>query len=100
MIRTALIALTLTLGAAPAFATGTAFTATLEAPVAERTRIVADGAVWVCQDASCSALLNRSTPTVRACKQLVRETGRLTAYSNGTLSLTSDEVAECNTRAR
>jgi len=99
MFRSAFI-LTVLLGAsAPAFAS-TPFTATLETPVAERVRLVADSSVWVCEGTSCSSVLQRTKPTAKACKAFAKEAGRVTAYGTAGQALTEAEIADCNTRAK
>ena len=69
-------------------------TATLAAPVAERTQVIASGVVWTCAADSCQAKLDRA-PTARVCMDLAREVGQIAAFG----ALTAEDVARCNTRA-
>ena len=97
MIRTSIFA-----AAALAFvlpAAAGVFTVTLEEPVTERTRHVADGAVWICEGETCTADLKRSKVSVRACREIADEAGRLTAYSNGSDQLDAEELDRCNKAA-
>ena len=99
MIRTltaSLFALSLT-GTALA---GTAFTATLETPVQKSEKIVAAKALWSCSDSTCSATLNRKTVKVSTCKKVAKEVGKLAEFSNGSETLSSDDLARCNAVAK
>lgn len=69
-------------------------TAKLAAPQAEKTRVIAAGAVWMCEGDSCTAQLQRA-PTARVCMELAREVGQITAFG----ALSAEDIARCNTRA-
>lgn len=98
MIRTCIIAAA-TLGlAAPALA-GTAFTADLAEPVAERTTFIANSAVWTCEGATCVAELDRRTPSVRSCKQVAEEIGTLASFKSERGELAADKLERCNEAA-
>lgn len=99
MLRSALAAIAALGLAAPALA-GTTFTANLEEPVAERTEIIANKAIWVCEGDTCTAELNRRTPSVRSCKQVAEEIGRLVAFISENGELDTADIDECNTRAK
>jgi hypothetical protein len=82
--------------AAPAFARDPVFTAKLEAPVSEATRVIAQSAVWNCEGDTCLARPTHAA-TVRACRQFVREAGaRVIAYGPAGGELSADEIARCN----
>jgi hypothetical protein len=94
-------ALALGLAAAPAMAQrGPAgAVATVEAPFAAAERIITGTIVWNCDGPACRAGANQ-TNNVRACRQLARQAGRITAYSVGDVAFTADQLASCNTAAR
>ncbi len=77
-------------------AASTSFTAKLEAPKASKERVTASKAVWVCEGDSCNATLNRKTATVRVCKKVASEVGRLTAFGTSASTLTAEELEACN----
>ncbi len=95
-VRTIALAAALTLGfSGAAFARDPVFTATLDAPSAEA-RVIAQNAIWNCEGATCVARADHAV-SVRACRQLVRETGgRVVAYGTEARQLTADEIARCN----
>lgn len=91
----AALALTCAAGAATA---ETAFAeATLAQPLTKPTQVIAGGAVWSCDASSCSApATSDRTLSVSACKQLVKEAGKINTYRVDRHALTADEVAKCN----
>lgn len=95
-VRTIALAAAFSLGfAGAALARDPVFTATLDAPSAEA-RVIAQNAIWNCEGATCVARADHAV-SVRACRQLVRETGgRVTAYGTEEHQLTADEIARCN----
>tara|TARA_Y100000052_G_C2880589_1_gene45247 strand:- start:10 stop:309 length:300 start_codon:yes stop_codon:yes gene_type:complete len=95
MLRFASVALISLAVAAPALAS-TTFTATLATPVDAPNRVTAYDAVWVCEDSTCEAVLNRSSATVRVCKKVVEEIGAISAFGTAEDALDEAEVAECN----
>jgi hypothetical protein len=75
-------------------------TASLKAPVAAKTKIVAGGAVYACEGSTCVALAAPArAATVAGCKALVKEVGQLTAFSNGKRSVEGEDLATCNAAA-
>ena len=71
------------------------FTATLDTP-AQQARVIAQNAIWNCEGETCTARASHAV-SVRACRQLVRETGgRVTAYGSTERQLSADEIARCN----
>ncbi len=99
MIRTALIAATAAIFAAPALA-GTAFTANLAEPVEERVTFVANSAVWTCEGETCVAELSRRTPSVRSCKQVAKEIGKLANFQSERGALDEGDLERCNEAAK
>ncbi len=77
-------------------AASTLFTAELQTPVEETTRIAAYDAIWICEADTCEAVLNRRTATVRVCKRVVEELGPINAFGTTSDPLTEDEITECN----
>jgi hypothetical protein len=95
-VRTIALAAALSMGfAGAAFARDPVFTATLDT-ASQEARVIAQNAIWNCEGATCVARASHAV-SVRACRQLVRETGgRVLAYGNETRQLTADELARCN----
>ncbi|HRP09692.1 MAG TPA: hypothetical protein PLK37_01525 [Terricaulis sp.] len=95
-VRTIALAAALTLGfAGSALARDPVFTATLDTPSAQA-RVIAQNAIWNCEGETCVARASHAV-SVRACRQLVRETGgRVTAYGTDERQLSADEIARCN----
>ena len=74
--------------------------AQLEAPVAAKTKIVAGGSLWNCEGATCVAAQQSSGATsVRACKSLAKEVGRLTAFGAERVSFAAEQLSKCNAAA-
>jgi len=89
------------LAAAPASAqrTAVATVATVEAPFSAAERLITGTVVWSCEGPACRTTAEQ-TANVRACRQLAREAGRITAYAVGDVAFTADQLASCNTAAR
>lgn len=68
-----------TLLAAPAFAN--TFTFETAEPIAEG-KVVAEGAVWVCEGTVCTGELDRKTVTARVCKKVAKKAGLITSFVN------------------
>ena len=85
--------------AGSAFADGKV-SASLAAPVAAKTKVVAAGALFVCEGSTCvaSTALSR-TVTVSGCKELVKSVGAVTALTDGKRTLEAGDLATCNTVA-
>jgi hypothetical protein len=77
----------------------TTYRAQLETPVTERTRVVASSVVWICEGNACTAQKEARNATVRQCKALAEEVGRISSFTSAT-QLSAEQIAECNTRAR
>ena len=92
MFRFAALFAATALAAMPA-AASTLFTAELQTPVEETTRIAAYDAIWICEADTCEAVLNRRTATVRVCKQGrsqdVLQTRQGDAFLNGAAGVDS-----------
>ncbi len=85
--------------AMPAIA-GTSFTAKLAEPVVETTEFVANKALWNCEGETCAAELSRKSPTVRSCKKVAKEIGKLAAFASEKGELDETELAACNEAAK
>jgi hypothetical protein len=73
----------------------------LDAPVAAKTKVVAGGAVFVCEGAECvSAQAPSRALTAVACKALAKEVGRVSAFGGETKSLDADDLTRCNAAAK
>lgn len=99
MLKSSTLAAAAVALALPAFA-GAAFTATLETPVAEKERFVANKAVWTCEGETCTAELARKSVTVRVCKKFVKEAGAVTAFGTEASALNEEDLATCNAAAK
>ncbi|TCS12414.1 hypothetical protein [Caulobacter sp. BK020] len=93
-------ALTTCLFAGSAFADGRIAVA-LENPLAVKTKVVAGGAVFVCEGAECvsTAAPSRALTAV-SCKALAKEVGRVAAFGGETKSLDADDLTRCNASAK
>lgn len=75
--------------------------ASLATPVAAKTKVVAAGALFICEGSTCVANSAQArTVTVSGCKELVKAVGAVTTLTNGKRSLESDELATCNAVAK
>lgn len=75
--------------------------ASLATPVAAKTKVVAAGALFICEGSTCvanSALAR--TVTVSGCKELVKAVGAVTTLTNGKRSLEGEDLATCNAVAK
>ncbi|WP_419253900.1 CC_3452 family protein [Caulobacter sp. ErkDOM-YI] len=96
----AVAALSVSMFAGAALADGRV-AAALEAPVAAKSKIVAGGAVFVCDGAECVATSAPSRAiTAASCKTLVKEVGRVSAFGGETKSLDAEDLARCNASAK
>lgn len=95
MLKSTAFAAALSLAAGSAAFADT-YTAQLQAPVAKLTKVVAGGAVWSCEGATCvtSSDVDRVF-TVSGCKELGREVGAVASYG-GVKSLEAGQLARCN----
>lgn len=82
-----------------AFASGS-FTATLETPMSKADDIVAAKAIWSCEGETCEAELSRKTATVKTCKKVAKEVGKLTAFAGEKNALSDADIEACNTAAK
>ena len=78
-----------------AFAQDQVFTAKLATPVAARTHVVADNAVWTCEGDTCQAVAHHAS-SVHDCRLLVRRTGPVTSYGPVNATLSDEDIARCN----
>jgi hypothetical protein len=96
----AVAALTTVMFAGSAFADGRIAVA-LDQPLAAKTKVVAGGAVFVCEGAECvSAQAPSRALTAVACKALAKEVGRVAAFGGDTKSLDADDLTRCNVAAK
>ena len=84
-----------TLSAAPAFA-GQSVVAKLQQPVAEKTKFIAGGAIFVCESDACYANAPTSqTFATDTCKTIAAKVGPVAAFT-GVRSLDDTRLAACN----
>ncbi len=87
-----------TFSAGAAFA-GEPITAKLQTPVAEKTKFIAGGAMFVCEGDACVALAPTSqTFATASCKTIASKVGPVAAFS-GRKGLDEDRLADCNSKA-
>lgn len=95
-----------TLAALAAFAiTGSAFAATTNGSVTFKTaptadKIVHDGAIWACKDATCRAGAVKAMPAARVCRQLAGKAGEITAFTYRGEVFDAEALAACNAAAK
>ncbi len=75
--------------------------ATLQAPLVAKSRVVAGGAVWTCEGSSCVApsAIER-TVSVASCRELTKVVGAVSTFGNEAKMLDADSLARCNAGAR
>jgi len=87
-----------TLSGGQAFA-GDAITAKLAAPVAEKTKFIAGGAMFNCEGDACVALVPTSeTFGASTCKVIADKVGAVAAFG-GRRALDERKLADCNEKA-
>ncbi len=75
-------------------------TAKLEQPVAERTKLVAGGAVFWCEGAECIANTTNSRTFITAtCKDLAGKFGAIAAFTDSRKSFDAERLSTCNEAA-
>lgn len=74
--------------------------AKLQDAVAAKTKVIAGGAVFVCDGAECVASSPASrTIATAACKELAKSVGPVAAFGDSRKQLADDKLAACNTVA-
>lgn len=74
-------------------------TAKLATPVAEKTRIIAGGALFQCEADTCVALApGAQTFALRTCRTLAGKVGAIESFTGNT-PLEADRLAACNAKA-
>lgn len=97
-LRTAALAIVAAaMFAAPALAR-TPVVAKLEVAKAERTRVIANGAVWQCEGDTCTAVIAR-TVSARTCGELAEQVGRIVSFSGEGRAVTGADLDRCNASA-
>ena len=72
-------------------------TAKLQQPVAAKTKIIAGGAVFVCDGAECVAASPSSrTIATAACKELAKSVGPVDTFGDSRKQLADDKLSACN----
>jgi hypothetical protein len=94
-----LVAVAALMGATTAQAASDGAAVTLKAAPA-KTRLIQDGAAWVCKDTVCVAGNVKSQPPVRACKRVAGELGEVAAFTFKGQELSAEALAECNASAK
>jgi len=75
--------------------------AKLQQPVAQKTKLIAGGAVFICEGDSCvaNAATSRTFATA-ACKDLAKAVGPLAGYGNERKTLDEAKLDQCNAAAK
>jgi hypothetical protein len=95
-----LASLALGLTATAAFAATSISTIKLVTPVAQpNTAVIALNTGWNCTGDTCVGNLDRKSPAVRDCRQIVRALGPVAGFTVGTKSLDAAGIAACNAPA-
>ena len=98
LIAAACLAATLSL-AGEALAGGRTI-ATLEQPVAARTKMIVAGSVWECQGGTCVAAYTPDNSFGQSeCHDLVKHVGRITEFKDDIHSLETAKLERCNVGA-
>ncbi|MDP3852685.1 hypothetical protein [Phenylobacterium sp.] len=85
--------------AAPAMA-GDPITAKLQAPLAAKTKVIAGGAVFLCEGDTCVAAAPSSrTYATSTCKDLAKELGAVAAFGGERKQLDDAKLGACNVAA-
>lgn len=72
----------------------------LEQPVAQRTQLVAGGAVFICEGAECVANAPTSrTYAAATCKDLAKKFGAVASFERGAKSFDGERLSACNEAA-
>jgi hypothetical protein len=75
-------------------------TAKLAAPVAEKTKFIAGGAVFLCEADACVASAPSSqTFAASTCKAVAKNVGAITSFGLNGKTLDADKLGACNTAA-
>lgn len=89
----------MTLSAGSAFAATDVIKASLETPVAGKTKFIAAGAVWNCEGTTCTTttVVDR-VASAKGCQSLAKEVGRVVSYG-GRKALEASGLEKCNSAA-
>jgi len=98
MLRSTLALASVFIFAGPALAS--TFTVETAAPISKYVRIIAEKAVWSCENTPCVAELDRKKVSVRSCKKIANRVGEITAFKNAVSALSAEEITTCNESAK
>lgn len=59
-------------------------------------RIIVDGAAWRCDGNACASTGGSNQPVVRACRRVVAQIGKVSAFTYRGTALSADQLAACN----
>ncbi|HVK42952.1 MAG: hypothetical protein K0Q62_687 [Phenylobacterium sp.] len=72
-------------------------TAKLQAPVAAKTKLIAGGAVFLCEGDTCLASAPSSrTYATSTCKELAKNVGAVASFGGARKQLEADKLEQCN----
>ena len=90
----------LTLSTAAAALAGDIVTAKLQQPVAAKTKLIAGGAVFLCEaDACVASASNPRTLATASCKDLAKVVGPVASYGGAQRQLDEAKLGQCNAGA-
>lgn len=84
----------------PAASAGLSITAETETPADTPRMFIAESALWKCEGSVCEAELSVRRPTLKTCKKVAREIGRLSAFHSEDRALNARNLEKCNREAR
>lgn len=83
---------------APVLAQSPAYRAVPVAASSDAT-VIADGVLWRCSDAGCTATNATSRPAI-VCAQAARKVGKLASFTVGAVAFDEAALAKCNAKAK
>ncbi|MGB8436454.1 MAG: hypothetical protein WCE38_19575 [Burkholderiales bacterium] len=97
MLAAALAAVTLAAASSPAVAATTSYSYRVElAGSATKSRVHAGGVDWECRSKYCIASAPGGNVSVRGCKELASQVGRVVSYRSEIKQLAGDQIDQCN----
>lgn len=99
MIRVTTLVFASLLVATAASAAPTQYSATLAAPVSQKTDVIADSNLFRCEATTCNLVSKPiDAGSVSTCRKLAREVGEIKAYGSTTTPFDADKLARCNAK--
>lgn len=97
LILKALVFHSVLLASSVAFAQTEHYAASTAQPIGEQKEFIANGNIWRCSGTTCILTSEPRDPgSMRTCRELKRQVGRLTAYGSATHTYDGVKLAKCN----